>query len=85
YEKGKVISGLDRVDEAVMVFHAGTRNENHHVVTAGGRVLGISATGQDLKSAVELAYRNIRLIHFEGMHYRSDIGARAIQMQAQIK
>jgi phosphoribosylamine--glycine ligase len=85
YEKGKVISGLDRVDEAVMVFHAGTQSKNHHAVTAGGRVLGITATGKDLKSAVELAYRNIRQIHFEGMHYRSDIAARAIRMQAQIK
>jgi phosphoribosylamine--glycine ligase len=85
YEKGKVISGLDRVDEGVMVFHAGTRSKNHDVVTAGGRVLGITATGKDLQSAVELAYRNIRHIHFEGMHYRSDIAARAIRMQMQIK
>jgi len=85
YEKGKVISGLDTIDDEVMVFHAGTTRKDDKLLTAGGRVLGVTATGKDLKSAATLAYHNIQKIHFEGMHYRSDIAAHAIRKQAENK
>ena len=76
YRKGEVISGLEDVDEDVLVFHAGTRREGDRIVTSGGRVLGVTAIDKNLKSAVDRAYRNIRKIHFEGMHYRNDIAER---------
>jgi len=76
YQKGKVISGLEVVDDDVLVFHAGTRREGERIVTSGGRVLGVTATDTRLKSAVDRVYRNIRRIHFEGMHYRNDIAER---------
>lgn len=77
YEKGKVISGLNDIETGVNVFHAGTRKENHAILTNGGRVLAVSATGGTLKGAVDKAYQNIEKIHFEGMHYRKDIAEKA--------
>jgi phosphoribosylamine--glycine ligase len=60
-----------------MVFHAGTaRREDGAVVTAGGRVLTVAATGPTLEAAREKAYRNVERIRFAGVHYRRDIGAR---------
>lgn len=76
YRKGEVITGLEEVDEDVLVFHAGTRRDGERIVTDGGRVLGVTATDANLKRAVDRAYRNIRRIHFEGMHYRTDIAER---------
>ena len=77
YEKGKVISGLDEVDDDVIVFHAGTAagNEAEPVtVTSGGRVLGVTALGKTHEEARARAYDNIRRISFDGMQYRKDIG-----------
>jgi phosphoribosylamine--glycine ligase len=74
YRTGLAISGLDAVDEDVLVFHAGTRFENDGVVTAGGRVLNVVATAAMLAEARAKAYANVARIHFEGMHYRRDIG-----------
>jgi len=74
YEKGKVISGLDQTDPDVMVFHAGTRSRDGIIETAGGRVLGVAASGATSQEAREKAYRNVAKIHFEGMQYRKDIG-----------
>ncbi|MFP3982795.1 MAG: phosphoribosylamine--glycine ligase [Desulfurivibrionaceae bacterium] len=76
YEKGKKISGLDQADrhEDVMVFHAGTSVENNTLVTSGGRVLGVTALGQDLNEAVEKAYEVVDRIHWQGCFYRKDIG-----------
>ena len=75
YEKGKVITGLDGLDEDVIVFHAGTRAaEDGSVLTAGGRVLGVTALGVDHEAAREKAYANVRRIAFEGAQYRTDIG-----------
>ena len=77
YEKGKVISGLDDVDDDVIVFHAGTAagNEAEPVtVTSGGRVLGVTALGKTHEEARARAYDNIRRISFDGMQYRKDIG-----------
>ena len=74
YEKGKEITGLEQVDEDVMVFHAGTKLENGKFRTAGGRVLGVTARGRDMEEAREKAYANVKKIHFDGAHYRTDIG-----------
>jgi phosphoribosylamine--glycine ligase len=78
YEKGKVIQGLNDLDKDVMVFHAGTKEENGKILTNGGRVLGVTAVGQDLSQAVAKAYTNIEKIYFQDMHYRKDIATRAI-------
>ena len=74
YEKGKVISGLDKVDEDVVVFHAGTKMSGDEVVTSGGRVLGVTAMGATNDEARAKAFDNVKRISFEGMHYREDIG-----------
>ncbi len=73
YEKGKVITGLDAVEDAV-VFHAGTAARDGAVVTNGGRVLGVTALGETLENAIQNAYAAAKSIHFEGMHFRNDIG-----------
>jgi phosphoribosylamine--glycine ligase len=79
-QRGDVISGIDAVtDPHVCIFHAGTAWENNQLVTAGGRVLGVTGIGASLREALTRAYAAIDLIHFRGMHYRHDIGARAIQ------
>lgn len=74
YEKGKVITGLDKVDENIVIFHSGTKIINNKLVTNGGRVIGISAKGNSLEEASKKVYANIEKIKFEGMHYRTDIG-----------
>jgi phosphoribosylamine--glycine ligase len=80
YEKGRVIRGLDEVVKlsGVTVFHAGTKRRDHDVLTNGGRVLGITALGRDLREAVERAYLGVGRIRFEGAHYRGDIGYKAL-------
>jgi len=81
YEKGKVIKGLDKAAAMpdVAVFHAGTALKNGKVVTAGGRVVGVTARGDDIQAAIARAYEAVKLIQFPGMHYRTDIGARALR------
>lgn len=74
YEKGKVITGLDKVDEDIVIFHSGTKIINNKLVTNSGRVIGISAKGNSLEEASKKVYENIEKIKFEGMHYRTDIG-----------
>lgn len=80
YEKGKIISGLAEAEAIprVKVFHAGTKLVNGQYVTAGGRVLGITAAGAGLREAITTAYRGVEQIHFEGMHYRRDIGKKGL-------
>jgi len=80
YEKGKAISGLEKVTalKDVVVFHAGTKLENDKILTSGGRVLGVTALGDTIESAVASAYKAAGKIKFEGMHYRKDIGRRAL-------
>ena len=80
YETGKVISGLDEKGqcEGAAVYHAGTKLENGEFRTAGGRVLGITASGSSLKSALTAAYAAAEKVSFEGVHYRKDIGKRAL-------
>ena len=77
YESGKVITGLEAAQAAgATVYHAGTRRAGEAIVTAGGRVLGVTALGDTLRQAVDSAYAAARLIHFDGAHMRSDIGSR---------
>ena len=80
YEKGKVITGIDEADalEDVKVYHAGTAVRDGQLVTAGGRVLNVTAMGETFQAARELAYKACGLIQFEGKQNRSDIGLRAI-------
>jgi phosphoribosylamine--glycine ligase len=77
YEKGKVISGLAEAERipGVTVFHAGTRFENNATVTAGGRVLGVCASEENLAETMGKIYDACGRIYFEAMHYRRDIGA----------
>jgi len=74
YQTGFPITGLDALDKDIMVFHAGTRLDSGRVVTSGGRVLSVVATGKTLNEAREKVYNNITRINFEGCHYRNDIG-----------
>ena len=76
--KGDVISGLPKETDSVCVFHAGTAEQDGKVVTAGGRVLCVTALGDNVKQAQKLAYDTITGIHFHGMQFRRDIGHRAI-------
>ena len=77
YESGKVITGLEDAQAAgATVYHAGTKRADGAFVTAGGRVLGVTAVGDTLREAVDSAYAAARRIHFEGVHMRSDIGSR---------
>jgi len=80
YPKGKVITGLDAADArpGVKVFHAGTALQDGRIVTNGGRVLGVTALGADLKAAQLAAYQAVEMIHFEGAQFRRDIGAKAL-------
>lgn len=80
YETGKPISGLDENGqvEGAYVYHAGTKLEGDTFLTAGGRVLGVTATGGDLKSALDSAYKAVEKISFEKAHYRKDIGKKAL-------
>ncbi|OAT80328.1 phosphoribosylamine--glycine ligase [Desulfotomaculum copahuensis] len=78
YRKGDQISGLEHTPPGVAVFHAGTAFQAGRVVTAGGRVLGVTAVAADIPEAIKLAYTAVEGIHFEGMHYRRDIGRKAL-------
>ncbi|HYO28387.1 MAG TPA: phosphoribosylglycinamide synthetase C domain-containing protein, partial [Azonexus sp.] len=80
-KKGDVVSGLPKGNsfgEDAHVFHAGTANQDSKVVTSGGRVLCVTALGENIKIAQKLAYEAVAQIHFDGMQFRTDIGHRAI-------
>jgi phosphoribosylamine--glycine ligase len=80
FETGKQITGLDALDaKEAIVFHAGTRSDAGRLLTAGGRVLGVTASGSDLKQSIDRAYAAVSHIHFDGMHYRKDIGNRGLK------
>ena len=84
YEKGKVISGLDEAAgvRGVLVFHAGTALRNGKVVTDGGRVLNVTGIGRDIPTAIANAYQGVKKIYWEGVHYRTDIGKKALDRLA---
>ncbi|MBN1269989.1 MAG: phosphoribosylamine--glycine ligase [Kiritimatiellae bacterium] len=81
YGKGHAVEGLAEAGAlpGVVVFHAGTAADSGRVVTAGGRVLGVTALGADLRAAADRAYEAAGRIRFEGVHYRRDIAARALK------
>jgi phosphoribosylamine---glycine ligase len=80
YETGKRIEGLAQANALpdVAVFHAGTKREGGSLTTVGGRVLGVTARGASLDQAMDRAYQAVDKIHFDGAHYRTDIGAKGI-------
>jgi phosphoribosylamine--glycine ligase len=84
FEKGKRIEGLTSIDRqtGVKVFQAGTKREGDSLVTSGGRVLGVTAAADSLETALASAYQAADRIHFDGMHYRKDIGAHVGRGQA---
>jgi phosphoribosylamine--glycine ligase len=81
YAKGKVVRGLDDAAKVpnTKVFHAGTGRAGEQIVTNGGRVLGVTALGLDLRAAQTSAYAAVRQIQFDGAYFRSDIAARALR------
>jgi phosphoribosylamine--glycine ligase len=84
FESGKGISGLGEAEQVqdVKVLHAGTKQDGGNIITSGGRVLGVTATGTTLTGALDKAYQAVEKIHFDGMHYRRDIGKDAEQSLA---
>ncbi|MFH1846139.1 MAG: phosphoribosylamine--glycine ligase [Candidatus Omnitrophota bacterium] len=79
YDKGKLITGLDEARKlGALVFHAGTQVEDNGIVTFGGRVLNVVGCGEGIQQAIENTYKAVKQINFEGMHFRKDIGHRAV-------
>jgi phosphoribosylamine---glycine ligase len=80
-ETGKVITGIDVAESrgGVKIFHAGTIFRDGQLLTAGGRVLGVTAIAEDLPTTIEQAYAAVSKVHFDGMHYRRDIGAKGLR------
>jgi phosphoribosylamine--glycine ligase len=81
YEKGKIITGIDEAEKLgdVVVFHAGTASKNGDIVTAGGRVLGVTALGTSIAEAKANAYKGVEKIKFDGAYCRKDIADKAIK------
>jgi phosphoribosylamine--glycine ligase len=83
YKKGLPLSGLANAEShGAIVFHAGTKLKQDQLVTDGGRVLGVTATGADFEQAIAQAYTAVQAIQFEGMYYRQDIGHRVLKRNA---
>lgn len=82
YKKWIPISGLTAAEklEDVVIFHAGTTRRDYRVITSGGRVLSVTATGETLQIARDRVYKAVKSIHFEDMHFRRDIGAKALRL-----
>ena len=80
YATGEVIHGVDTAQAlpGVNVFHSGTAKRGNEIVTAGGRVLTVVATGSDYRDAIDRVYEAVGRVTFDGMHYRKDIGAKAL-------
>ena len=78
FKTGMKITGTEEAENAV-VFEAGVKRESGDLLTAGGRVLGVTASGADLQQSIDRAYAAVAKIHFDGMHYRRDIGARGLR------
>ena len=84
FANGKPIEGLAAAERGTgaKVLHAGTKLDGGAVLTNGGRVLGVTAAAASLPAALEAAYQAVSRIHFDGMHYRKDIGAKAPRLKA---
>jgi phosphoribosylamine--glycine ligase len=84
YPTGVPIDGIDEAERVpgIVVFHAGTATRDGRLVTAGGRVLGVTATADGVPAAIEAAYAAVARIRFDGMHYRRDIGRRKAAQEA---
>lgn len=80
YKTGYLISGLEEIKNLkdIIVFHAGTKRKDGEFLTSGGRVLGVTGLGEDIREAIDKTYQAVGKIHFEGMHFRRDIGKRAL-------
>lgn len=78
YKTGHVITGLPKDTESQMIFHAGTKKTDGQVITAGGRVLGVTALGKDIHTAREAAYQLVEQISFSDVHFRKDIAKKAL-------
>ena len=78
YEKGVSIKGLEDMESDILVFHAGTKMDGENLVTNGGRVLNVIGLGKDFKLTRKNVYNAIKKIQFDKMHYRKDIGFRAL-------
>jgi len=82
FEKGQVIHGLDAVEKAgTTVFHAGTAEQDGHIVNSGGRVLGVTALGKTVQEAQQTVYEALKHLDWDGGFYRKDIGYRAIERE----
>jgi phosphoribosylamine--glycine ligase len=83
YDNGVPIGNLDEAasEEGVIVFHAGTAAKDGGIVSAGGRVLGVTALGPTVREAIEKAYRAVEKVDFPGSHFRRDIGMKALQRE----
>lgn len=81
YQKGKVITGIEKAEnqDNITVFQAGTAVCQGNIVTDGGRVLAVTALGEDYRSTIDLAYQGVSLIDFEGAYYRKDIASKALR------
>jgi phosphoribosylamine--glycine ligase len=73
YEKGKIISGIENIQDSI-VFHAGTASKDGKVLSNGGRVIAVTSLDIDYKKAIKKSYQNIEKLHFDTMYYRTDIG-----------
>jgi len=82
YKKGKIIKGLNNLDQTKdeLVFHAGTKKTNGEILTSGGRVLGVTSLGNNIKSAIDNTYKVLEKISFESMFFRRDIGKKALKV-----
>ena len=78
YQTGFPIASPETLPHGAQIFYAGAKNKDGVLVTAGGRVLGVTALADDLKTAVEYAYDAAKTVHFDNARMRSDIGARAL-------
>ena len=78
YQVGLPISGLETLPADVLAFHAGTKRSGDQVLTAGGRVLALTASADSLSAALDRAYAGVRAVHFDGAQWRSDIGAKVL-------
>ena len=81
YNKNELVFGLDEIEsmENVKVFHAGTSVSEGHIVTDGGRVLGVTALGRTVPDAIDLAYKAVGRIDCDSLYYRTDIGKKALR------